>query len=322
MELTGRPPRKRKILEWPPEAAEIARRQGDATKKCAELIAVSNNDEQACWRFLKRHGVERPAERKRRHYQWPKEAAEVAARNSSAVSLCAELTRLTGYSERVCWAYLERHGVDRPGAKQRISFSESTFERLFDCVLNHGQKEASTRFKVNSKTIYNALYRRGLTSRAGDCFTLRDLKMFLRVRPATILHWVELGLLKARVTIRSDGKPIHKFEHEEVVKFCREHMPVLLPRKWPQKRLEFIELIACTPKHADQLATREAKKEHEAYQEQMSRDEESTETKHDASLANGQVTSGAARPVSTRAAANTRRGGRSQNNGLEIDDCA
>jgi len=54
----------------------------------------------------------------------------------------------------------------------------------------------------------------------------------------------------------------------------------------------------------------------------MSRDEETTETKNDASLANGQVTSGAARPVSTRAAANTRRGGRSQNNGLEIDDCA
>ena len=145
--------------------------------------------------------------------------------------------------------------------------------------------------------------------------------MFLRVRPATILHWVELGLLKARVTTRSDGKPIHKFDHEEVVKFCRDHMPVLLPRKWPQKRLEFIELIACTPKHADQLATREAKKEHEAYEEQMSRDEESTETKND-TLANGQVTSGAARGVSTRAVANTRRGGRSQNNGLEIDDCA
>jgi len=131
---------------------------------------------------------------------------------------------------------------------------------------------------------------------------------------------------------------VHKFDHEEVVKFCREHMPTLLPRKWPEKRLEFIELIACTPKHADQLATRDAKKEHHAYEEQMSRDQERTEAKDSASPSNGQVTSRAeprqkdieaspdgldgARRVSTRAARNTKRGGRIRSSGLPIDDCA
>ena len=338
MERTSRSPRKRKILEWPPEAAEIARRHEDATKKCAELVAVSNNDEQACWRYLKRHGVERPAERRRRHYQWPEDAPEITTRKGSAVSMCTELKRLTGYSERVCWAYLERHGIHRPGAKHRISFSEVTFERLFDCVVNHGQKEASTRFKVSSKTIYNALYRRGLTSRVRDCFTLRDLQMFLCVRPSTILHWVEMGLLNPKVTVRSNGKPVYRFDHEEVVKFCREHMPRLLPRKWPEKRLEFIELIACIPKHADQLATREAKKEQQAYEEQISRDEERNEAKDAVSRSNGQAISGAAQgqnntesaqdgldgpcPVSTRAAPNMKRGGRSRNNVRPIDDCA
>ena len=44
--------------------------------------------------------------------------------------------------------------ADRP---RKSSGSETTFERLFDCVLNHGQKEASADFKMNSKTIYNAL---------------------------------------------------------------------------------------------------------------------------------------------------------------------
>jgi len=334
----GRSPRKRKTLEWPSEAAEIAMCHEDATKKCAQLVAVSNNDEQACWRYLKRYGVERPPERKRRHHKWPKEALEIVTRKASAVSLCAELKGLTGYSERTCWAFLERHGIDRPGAKRRISFSENTFERLFDCVLNHGQKEASTRFKVSSKTIYNALYRRGLTSRVGDCLTLRDLQMFLRVRPSTILHWVEMELLNPKITERSNGKPVYKFDHEEVVKFCRQQMPRLLPRKWPEKRLEFIELIACTPKHAEQLATREAKKEQQAYEEQISRDEEHTEAKDSASHSNGQVTSVAAprqkeieaspdsldgaRGVSTRAAPNTKRGGRIRSSGLPIDDCA
>jgi hypothetical protein len=157
MGQAGRSPRKRKTLEWLSEAAEIAMCHEDATKKCAELVAVSNNDEQACWRYLKRYGVERPPERKRRHYQWPEDALEIVTRKGGAVSLCAELKGLTGYSERTCWAFLERHGIDRPGAKRRISLSENTFERLFDCVLNHGQKEASTRFKMNSKAIYNAL---------------------------------------------------------------------------------------------------------------------------------------------------------------------
>jgi hypothetical protein len=30
--------------------------------------------------------------------------------------------------------------------------------------------------------------------------------MFLRARPSTILHWVELGLLKTKITRRSNGK--------------------------------------------------------------------------------------------------------------------
>jgi hypothetical protein len=51
-----------------------------------------------------------------------------------------------------------------------------------------------------------------------------------------------------------------------------------------------IELIACTLKHADQFATREAKKERQAYEEQMSRDEERTEEKGIPSPSNGQVT--------------------------------
>ena len=275
MEDVEKSPRSRRILEWPPEAAQIITSPLDAIQKCDALVEVSKNDRQACWRYLKRHGVERPVQQKRRHCQWPEEASAIAKRGGSAVSLCAELMRLTGYSERACWSFLKRHGVDRPGAKRRVTFTPSVFERVFDCVMNHGHKEASTRFKVDSKTIYNALYRRGLTSRVGDCFTLRDLQMFLRVRPSAILRWVEMGLLKAKIVMRIDGKAVHRFEHGDVVKFCRENMPKLLPRKWPEKRLEFIELIACTPKHADQLATREAKKEHQAYEEQMSRlDEE------------------------------------------------
>jgi len=77
-----------------------------------------------------------------------------------------------------------------------------------------------------------------------------------------------------------------------------------LSRSINSKALEFAKMNAlivtqmdeyCTPKHADQLATREAKKEHQAYEEQMSRDEERIEAKGSPSRSNGQVTPAEAR---------------------------
>jgi hypothetical protein len=46
-----------------------------------------------------------------------------------------------------------------------VSFSETTLERLFDCVLNHGQKEASAGFKMNSKTIRRGGHKRLSTAK-------------------------------------------------------------------------------------------------------------------------------------------------------------
>jgi hypothetical protein len=110
-----------KSLVWPAEALEIIAKKADPVELCAELARVSHHDRRACWRFLKKHGVDRQAFRPRIHYSWPPEAESIAQRKCNPAALCAELTSLTGYNERACWNFLERHGVRRPGSTSRTN---------------------------------------------------------------------------------------------------------------------------------------------------------------------------------------------------------
>lgn len=61
------PPRRR-WRQWPPEAYEIVRQSKQPAALCRELEAVSGNDTRACWRFLNKHGVQRPGSASRRKF--------------------------------------------------------------------------------------------------------------------------------------------------------------------------------------------------------------------------------------------------------------
>jgi hypothetical protein len=52
--------KKRSWKRWPPEAAAIARKKINPVAMCIELMTSYGHDKEACWRFLKKHGVERP----------------------------------------------------------------------------------------------------------------------------------------------------------------------------------------------------------------------------------------------------------------------
>ncbi len=175
--------RKRRILHWPAEAAEIARGGAGPNDKCEELARVSGNQKQDCWRFLKRYGIERPPNQRRKRSRWPEEAPTIAERTASPASICAELMRISGNGEKACWRYLEQHGVRRPGSGTRTTFSDQLFERVLEYSAEHGIQAASSRFNLSPKSISNVLYRRDQTGLAHDTLTLRDLCLFLRVRP-------------------------------------------------------------------------------------------------------------------------------------------
>jgi hypothetical protein len=65
----GEPSRRRpKNHVWPPEAARIAQKKLSAVALCEQLMALTGHDKDACWRFLKKHGVSRPGAGKRKEF--------------------------------------------------------------------------------------------------------------------------------------------------------------------------------------------------------------------------------------------------------------
>jgi hypothetical protein len=301
---------KRRILHWPAEAAEIARGEAGPNDKCAELVRVSGNQKQDCWRFLKRYGIERPPSQRRKRSRWPEEAPMIAERKASPASICAELMRISGNGEKACWRYLEQHGVRRPGSNTRTTFSDQLFERVLEYSAEHGIQAASSRFNLSSKSISNVLYRREQTGLAHDTLTLRDLCLFLRVRPNTVLGWIEKGWLLAESHVRKDGRVVRRFQHDAVKRFCNQYRAVLLQRRWPKERLNFCESFIFAPKHAELIEGRESKRERQALREQEEREERQRQI--------GQAASSDAITMTGRNVV----GVRSRNSARKYDDCA
>jgi DNA-binding transcriptional MerR regulator len=293
-----------KALVWPAEALKIIGKKADPVELCAELARVSNHDRRACWRFLKKHGVDRLTSHPRMRYKWPAEAESIALRKCNPAALCAELARLTGYNERACWNFLERRGVRRPGSTSRTSFSERLQERIVEYSTDHGIQACSMRFNLPRKAIYNLLYRQEMTSRSRDFFTMREVCRHLSVRESTVLTWIEAGLLTAEQSTRRDGRVFYAFNHEALTKFCKQSRELLLKRRWPERRLEFIREYIFAPKHADLLDSRECKRAREAQAEQERA--EQLRAVNRTSPKTGRTVAAA----------------RSRNNGHAFDDCA
>jgi hypothetical protein len=266
--------KKRRVLNWPSEAAKIATGEADPSEKCAELARISGNEKQACWRFLKRYGIERPPNQRRKRSRWPEGADIVAERSASPAAICAELMRISGNGEKACWRFLEQHGIRRPGSAKRTTYSDQLFERVLEYSAEHGIQATSLKFHLSTKSISNVLYRREQTGLSRDALTLRDLCMFLRVRPKSVLDWVERGWLAAEKHPRNDGRVVHRFHHDAIKRFCNEYRGLLLKRRWPKERLNFCETFIFAPKHAELIEGRESKRERQALQEQEEREEE------------------------------------------------
>jgi hypothetical protein len=57
---------------WPAEAVSIAERKQHPVRLCEELMALTGHDKAACWRFLKKHGVNRPGSATRHSFDTKK----------------------------------------------------------------------------------------------------------------------------------------------------------------------------------------------------------------------------------------------------------
>lgn len=61
-------PKRRVRRRWPPVAFEIVRQTKNPVALCDELASVTGNDKPSCWRFLNKHGTQRPGSASRNRF--------------------------------------------------------------------------------------------------------------------------------------------------------------------------------------------------------------------------------------------------------------
>ena len=54
------PPKKPRRYLWPIDARTIAQKKQHPVRLCEELMVLTGHDKEACWRYLKRQGIDRP----------------------------------------------------------------------------------------------------------------------------------------------------------------------------------------------------------------------------------------------------------------------
>jgi len=150
-----------------------------------------------------------PIPKRRTWRQWSPEALEIVNQKKPPATLCRELEIVSGNDTRACWRFLNKHGIQRPGAATRHKFDRKTCDKLVEYISNHGVHAAAQKFGHNTKSLYNLLYQQNHTKMSKNTMTLRQLSVHLRMRFSQVRCWVERGLLSAatRIQVRRGELP-------------------------------------------------------------------------------------------------------------------
>lgn len=212
--------------------------------------------------------------RKVTRYIWPDDAKRlvmkanrIQGKKPHALLLHRQLEQLTGFSEDACWRFLERHDIQRPGSGTRKIWDFT----LVEFVMEHGYEKAAEKFGCSRKALYSAMQRHQRS--IGHCsghYGLNQLRKLLNVRLETIKHWISAGYLEA-IPVTYGGKATFLVSDEQLRRFLMREAGNMLPRRFPEKRVEFLSNYLYNEKHMNLglLRTRESKKEGDAYREQM-----------------------------------------------------
>ncbi len=203
-------------------------------------------------------------------YPWPAEAERLmkkAAQNESsqqnAALLQQKLLAMTGFSDHACWRFMEKFGIKRPNAGKRVKWNP----KAVDFVMDQGYDAAVQKFNTSKKAVYRFMQRneRAMGACRGQ-YSLNQLRKLLSVRTETIAGWIKAGHLEA-TPFQYGGKETYIVSDEQLRKFLKRFAGELMPRRLPEKRLEFLSNFLFEGGHAELglLRTRESKKEGEAF---------------------------------------------------------
>lgn len=219
----------------------------------------------------------------RHTFRWPPEAKELAraylnrkgsrgARLSERTAVRALITQIaavSGNPRGACWRFVRRLGVQ---AKPRSrSWTRPEQQRLLELIAAHSLREVTLLLRRSSGSVRSMLHRLGANARMGqDWFTKHALAEALHIRAEEVQKWIDRGWLKCR-TPGDGGVKRQLIDADDFCEFCKQHAKKVVGNRLNIDRLNFVQTFVFPPSHAELLPVRSAKKEQEAYEDQVKR---------------------------------------------------
>lgn len=217
---------------------------------------------------------------RRRTFRWPGAARELVRahlrlKSIDSVSeapielkaLITQIARVSGNPRGACWRFVRQQGIKSKRKYQAWTKPEQ--QRLLDLIASHSLEEVTLLLRRSPTSVRSMLHRLGASARMGeDWFTKHALAEALHVRAAEVQKWIDRGWLKSRIVV-TEGLKRQLIDADDFCDFCKQHRKEVLGNRLNIDRLNFLQTFVFPPSHAELLPVRSAKKEQEAYEEQM-----------------------------------------------------
>ena len=210
--------------------------------------------------------------RKRRVFQWSKQARDLAREYKQRMIagqhlaqadrglLAARLVEISGNPREACLRFLCRSGV-----AQKRSYREWTKpeqRRLLDLITTMPVDEAAKILRRPPGSVRSMLHRLGIGGRTGrEWFTKFSLSRALHTRPEEIQKWIDCGWLKSR-SLPSADTQVKIIYADDFCQFVKEHGHAAVSRRLTYDALWFVQNYVFPPSHADLLSVRGTYKKH------------------------------------------------------------
>jgi hypothetical protein len=148
-------------------------------------------------------------------------------------------------------------------------WTKSERQKLLDLIASHSLEEVTLQLRRSPTSVRSMLQRLGASARMGqDWFTKHALAEALRIRTEDVQKWIDRGWLKCRVD-GTDGLKRQLIDADDFCDFCKQHRKEVVGNRLNVERLNFLQTFVFPPSHAELLPVRSAKKEQEAFEEQI-----------------------------------------------------
>jgi hypothetical protein len=211
--------------------------------------------------------------RKRRVFQWSKEARDlvreykkriIAGQNLGQTdrnALVARLVEISGNSREACLRLLCRSGVAQKRSYRAWTKPEQG--RLLDLITTMPIDDAAKILRRPPGSIRSMLHRLGIGGRTGrEWFSKYSLSRALHTRPDEIQKWIDRGWLKSRV-LPSAGMQAKIIYADDFCQFVKEHGRAAVGRRLTYDALWFVQNYVFPPSHAELLSVRGTYKKHD-----------------------------------------------------------